>query len=82
MSDPYNAPTRRPSGSSNSMWGWLAGIAVLVLIAVVLIAGWNSNPNTASNNAPPATTGSATPMSPPSTTGSAPAPSAVPPARQ
>jgi hypothetical protein len=52
-------------------WGWLAGIAVVALIAFLVIAGWNSNSNTASNNPSPAATGSAPDnTSPPSTTGS------------
>ena len=80
MSDPrfdqrLSDPVERQPGSSDGMWGWIAGIAVVVLIAIILIAGWNSNSNTASNG-PAATTGSATapmtPLSPPSTTGSAP----------
>lgn len=85
MSDPrydqrFSEPdSRRPEGSS-SMWGWIAGLGVLVLIAIVLIAGWNSNSHTASNTLPSATTGRATapiPHSPmaktpsPATTGSA-----------
>jgi hypothetical protein len=82
MSDPrfdprLSDPVERRPDTSGGMWGWIAGIAVVVLIAIILIAGWNSNPNTASNT-PSTTTGSATaptssPMSPPSsTTGSAP----------
>lgn len=81
MSDPrfdqrLSDPVERRPDTSGGMWGWIAGIAVVVLIAIILIAGWNSNPNTASN-APSATTGSASapmssPMTPPSTTGSAP----------
>ena len=87
MSDPrfdqrLSDPVERHPGSSDGMWGWIAGIAVVVLIAIILIAGWNSNKNTASN-APGATTGSATapipPMSPPSTTGSAPSSSPMTP---
>jgi hypothetical protein len=92
MSDPrfdprLSDPVERRPDTSGGMWGWIAGIAVVVLIAIILIAGWNSNKNTASN-APAVTTGSApmsSPMSPPSTTGSAPssspmAPTAPPPA--
>jgi hypothetical protein len=75
MSDPRNDPrlsdpvTRRPD-AGGGMWGWIAGIAVVVLIAIILVAGWNSSKHTASN-APAATTGSATA---PVTTGSAPHP--------
>jgi hypothetical protein len=85
--DPLTDPVLRRDESVGGAWGWIAGLAVLALIAFVLIAGWNSNPNTASNGPSPATTGSApTRMSPPTTTGSgstspmapAPAPSNAP----
>jgi hypothetical protein len=77
MSDPrytdprLSDPVLRRDGRSGGMWGWIAGIAVLALIAFVVIAGWNGSQNTASNNgSPPATTGQTTPgASPPSTTG-------------
>lgn len=75
MSDPRYEPRLSERRPNTGMWGWIAGIAVLVLIAIILIAGWNSDSNTASN-APPATTGSATaPVTAPpsSNTGSAPA---------
>ena len=77
MSDPrfdqrLSDPVERRSDTSGGMWGWIAGIAVVVLIAIILIAGWNSS-NTTASNTPATTTGSATapihsPMSPPSTT--------------
>jgi hypothetical protein len=71
LSDPVN----RQPGGSGGLWGWIAGIAVLVLIAIILIAGWNSHTNTASNAPPAATTGTATaPIAhapPAATTGSA-----------
>ncbi|MCK9919941.1 hypothetical protein MXD81_63505 [Microbacteriaceae bacterium K1510] len=85
MSDPrytdpdprLSDPVLRRDDSGSGIWGWIAGIAVLVLIAFVVIAGWNgSQNNTASNtSSPPATTGQATPgatpgTAPPSTTGS------------
>jgi len=70
LSDPVN---RRPD-SVGGMWSWIAGVAVLVLIAIILIAGWNSTSRTASNG-PSATTGSATaPVMPPAAHPMAPAP--------
>jgi len=83
MSDPryeqrLSDPVERRPDTSGGMWGWIAGIAVIVLIAIILVAGWNSNQTTASNT-PSATTGSA-PMSSPSTTGSAPRSSPMTPA--
>lgn len=69
-------PVLRRDESSSGIWGWIAGIAVIALIAFVVIAGWTGNQNTASNTAsPPVTTGQATPgttpsATPPSTTGS------------
>ena len=38
------------------MWGWIAGVAVLVLIGFLIIAGWNNNGTTASNGASPSAT--------------------------
>ena len=77
MSDPrftdprLSDPVLRRDEGVGGTWGWIAGLAVLALIAFLLIAGWNSNPNSANNNASPATTGTATrQMSPPTTTGS------------
>jgi len=52
------------------MWGWIAGIAVLILIAFIIVGGWgwsNGGRNTAVNSpAAPATTGVA-----PASTGTA-----------
>jgi hypothetical protein len=87
-SDPrLSDPVLRRDEGSGGMWGWIAGLAVLALIAFVIIAGWNGNhTNTASNTNPaPITSGSApSGMSPPSTTGSgasSPQPLSPPPAR-
>jgi hypothetical protein len=72
LSDPV---LRREEGVSGT-WGWIAGIAVIALVAFLVIAGWNSNSNTANNVSPstlnpPTTTGSASPpMGPRTTTGS------------
>ncbi len=75
MSDPrytdprLSDPVLRRDEAIGGTWAWIAGIAVVALIAFLVIAG--SNSNTASNNTSPATTGSATrQMSPPATTGS------------
>lgn len=68
LSDPV---IRRDEGAGG-MWGWIAGVAVLVLIGFLIIAGWNSNSTTASSGSSPAATSSAParPGTPPSTTGS------------
>lgn len=79
MSDPrytdprLSDPVLRRDDKSGGMWGWIAGIAVLALIAFVVIAGWSGSQNTATNSSSPpaATTGQATPGgTPPATTGS------------
>lgn len=93
FNDPvHNQPVLSRGESVGGVWGWIAGVGVIALIAFIIIAGWNGNgTNTASNGPaanPPVTTGSA-PMrnvTPPTTTGSgatspAPAPSSPPPAR-
>jgi hypothetical protein len=75
MTDPRNDASRP---SSNATWGWIAGITIIVLIAIIVIAGWNTETDTASN-APTATAPiqapSRTPLAttpPASTTGAAP----------
>jgi hypothetical protein len=62
LSDPV---LRRDDSAAGGMWGWIAGVAVLLLIGFLIIAGWNNNPNTASSGSSPTTSGTA-----PSTTGS------------
>jgi hypothetical protein len=57
----FSDPVRRRDLGVDSMWGWVAGLAVVVLIAFIVIFGWNaSGPETAANtprqNAPAATT--------------------------
>ena len=72
MSDPRYPDAERRRGeylSSNAMWGWVAGIAVLALVAIFLIAGSGTNEQMAQDKGPPA-------GSPSTTTGQA--PSAVP----
>jgi hypothetical protein len=53
----------------DGVWGWVAGVSVLLLIGFIIFASWNNNSNTASSGSSPATTASRT-ATPPSTTGS------------
>lgn len=80
MTDPLDDPrlsetiTGR-SDSASGMWGWIAGIGIVVLIAIILIAGWSSNSKTASiATVPPAATTGAGSMAHPK----APAKPAIP----
>src|SRR5215475_717668 len=67
LSDPV---VRREEGTGG-MWGWIAGVAVLLLIGFLIIAGWNNNSNTASSGSSGTTTSSSAPRTtPPATTGS------------
>lgn len=74
MSDPLNTDPRdsyskfsdsvgRRENNVAGTWGWIAGIAVIALIAIFLIAGGRGVSDNTASNAPPATTttGSATP---------------------
>ena len=49
------------------MYGWVAGLALLLLIGFIIFAGWKNNSNTASSGSSLPTTSSRTA---PSTTGS------------
>jgi hypothetical protein len=54
MTDPRNDPhlseiVTRLHDSSSAMLGWIAGIGIVVLIAIVLAAGWNISNSTVSN---------------------------------
>ncbi len=79
-SDPRNSdpniiqPAPLRDESVGGVWGWIAGLAVVALIAFVVLAGWNnsSTENTAVNsNSPPITTsGPVRNVTPPATTGS------------
>src|SRR5690242_19601740 len=71
----FSDPVLRRDSRVDRTWGWIAGIAVVVLIAFIVIAGWNSNTNTASTTSP-TTTGSATHNAPPPATRPGPAPMA------
>ena len=70
--DPRNDPVLRDDANIGGTWGWIAGLAILALIAFVVVAGWNSDRQTANSDpAAPISTGSAPPRAmPPSTTGS------------
>jgi hypothetical protein len=63
-------PVLRRDETAGGMWGWIAGVAVLLLIGFLVVAGWNSNNTTARSGSSPSTTAStpARPASPPSTT--------------
>ena len=57
----FSDPVRRRDQGVDRMWGWIAGLAVVVLIVFIVIVGWNASaPTTASNmprqGAPAATT--------------------------
>ncbi len=70
-SDPHLIdPVLRRDESAGGIWGWVAGLAVLALVAFIVVAGWtNSGTNNANTESrAPMTTGSA-PTSAPSTTG-------------
>ncbi len=77
MSDPrYTDPRlsdpvlRRDEGLGGT-WGWIAGVAVLLLIGFLIIAGGHGIGISASNGPSPAVTGSTShPATPPATTGS------------
>ena len=66
MSDPrytdprLSDPALRHQEAVGGKYGWVAGIAVLVLIGFLIIAGLNGNSHIANNNTSPATTGTAT----------------------
>lgn len=65
-------PVLRDDEKIGGTWAWIAGLSILALIAFVVVAGWYSDRNTASNNASaPMSTSSAPPRTamPPSTTG-------------
>ena len=71
MTDPRNdlrlsEPFSHHPDSADGVWGWIAGSGIVVLIAIILIAGWSSN------TVPPAATSGSAPMTSPTTNGTAP----------
>ena len=64
--DPRNDPVLRDDANIGGTWGWIAGLAILALIAFVVVAGWNSDRHTAGNNpSAPMSTSSAPRAMPP-----------------
>jgi len=49
-------PVVRRDDNAGGMWGWIAGVAVLVLIGFLIVAGWKNNGTTASSGASPSAT--------------------------
>ena len=80
-SDPrLSDPVIRRDETTGGLWGWIAGVAVVLLIGFLIVAGWNNNgSNTASSGPTPTATTSTLPrnVTTPSTTGSG-SPAAVP----
>ena len=44
-------PVVRRDDNTGGMWGWIAGVAVLVLIGFLIIARWNNSGTTANSGA-------------------------------
>lgn len=57
--DPRLGAPVEPFRTGGALWGWIGGIAVLILIAFILVGGWGggerSGTNTAANAPAPAT---------------------------
>ena len=62
-----NDPVIRRDENVGGMWSWVAGVALLLLIGFMIVAGYNHNSNTASSGSYSTAARTATP---PSTTGS------------
>ncbi len=57
--DPLLRDRAEPERTGGAMWGWIAGIAVLLLIAFILVGGWGWGGRSATDtaaNAPAPTT--------------------------
>jgi hypothetical protein len=68
--DPMVRDPAERDRTGSAMWGWIAGVAVLILIGFIIVGGWGSGSRTGTNTASnaPASTAPA-----PATTGAAPA---------
>ena len=66
----FSDPVPRRDETVGGAWNWIAGLAAVALVVLLLIAGLNLNSKTAGIN-PAASTGNIAthPMTPPSTTG-------------
>jgi hypothetical protein len=74
-------PVVRRDENVGGIWGWIAGIALLLLIGFVIIAGSHSKSNTASSGTSTTASTPARTATPPSTTGSgSPSPQPITPA--
>jgi hypothetical protein len=77
----FSDPVRRHDQSVDRMWGWVAGLAVVVLIVFIVIVGWNAGgPTNTASNAPASTTGQGSSALAPTPGRSAPAPQGTSPA--
>jgi hypothetical protein len=73
--EPFGDPVlRRRDPTTDRTWGWIAGIAVVLLIGFLVVAGWNSNHSNTASNPAPSTTGSAVHEAPAPAAPPAPAP--------
>ncbi len=77
LNDPRNDPNVIQTAplrdeSTGGVWGWVAGLVVVALIAFVVLAGWNNASDTTASNPTPVATGNAPVrnVTPPNTTGS------------
>ncbi len=63
--DPMLRDPAERDRTGGAMWGWIAGIAILVLIAFILVGGWGASNRSGTNTAANAPA----PVSVPATTG-------------
>jgi hypothetical protein len=84
LRDPALTPASQPW--SNATWGWIAGIAIVVLVLAVMFSGGNSDRVATDTANPPPTVGQRTTLPAPTTPSSEaptmnrPAPAPTPPA--
>ena len=76
--DPRLGEHEEVERAGGAMWGWIAGIALVVLIAFVLIGGWGAADRSGTNTA--GNMPASAPASTPATTGAGGNGAAAPPA--